>query len=84
MKTCLMHALIDLAGVSSFGRLHGQNLLGTPCLEIAGSDEIHSCAPMFFRPFGFRGSVAKLCYLFPSWDSFMVHSEVKDREWHGS
>jgi hypothetical protein len=46
--------LLDLVGVVSSGRLRRQTPLGTSCLKIARSDEIRSCAPMFFRSFGFR------------------------------
>jgi hypothetical protein len=35
MKICQMFVLIDLAGVSCFGRLHRQNPLDASCLEIA-------------------------------------------------
>jgi hypothetical protein len=43
-----MLVLIDLAEVLSFERLRRRTPLGTLCLEIAGSDGILSCAPMFF------------------------------------
>jgi hypothetical protein len=43
-----MFSLINLAGVSSSGRPHRQTSLGASCLEIAGSDGIRWCAPMFF------------------------------------
>jgi hypothetical protein len=47
MKICLGNALVNLAGVSSSRRLCWQILLDEYCLEIAGSDGIQSCAPMF-------------------------------------
>jgi hypothetical protein len=65
MKNLLLHVFIDLAGVSSSGRLRRRSLLGD-MPEIAGSDGIRSRTTMFFRSFGFRGSDAKLCGLFPS------------------
>jgi hypothetical protein len=43
----LMLVLIHLAGVSSSGKLHRRTPLGALCMEIAGSDEIQSCAPIF-------------------------------------
>jgi hypothetical protein len=49
-------------------------------LDWVGFDCAHSC---FFWPFGFIGSVVKLCCPLPSWDtSFTVYSEVRGREWH--
>jgi hypothetical protein len=50
------------------------------CLEFAGSGGIRSCAPMLlFRPFGSRGSGAKLCPLLPSGDFWsMVKSEAEN------
>jgi hypothetical protein len=49
-----MAALIDLVGVSSSGRLHWRTTLGVLCLEIARSDGIQSCAPMFFLTVWFQ------------------------------
>jgi hypothetical protein len=47
MRICRMSVSIYLAGVSCFGRLRQRTLLSASCLEIAGSDEIRSGAPMF-------------------------------------
>jgi hypothetical protein len=36
-------------------------------------------------PFGFRGSIVKLCCLLPSWDMFlMFHGESRGGECHGN
>jgi hypothetical protein len=51
-KVSLMPVFIDLAGVSSSGRLH-QQTPWTTCL-IVGSDGIHSCAIMFFLTVRFQ------------------------------
>jgi hypothetical protein len=47
MKICLMLAHIDLP-VSSFERLCRGTPLRASCLEIARSDGIRPCAPVFF------------------------------------
>jgi hypothetical protein len=69
MKIYLLLALINLAGALNSERLRQQTPLGTSCLEIAGSDGIWSCIPMFFpNRLVFEGALrfAKLCYLLPS------------------
>jgi hypothetical protein len=43
-----MHVLIDLAEVSSFGRLCPRTPLGDSCLKIAGCNGKWSRATMFF------------------------------------
>jgi hypothetical protein len=52
-----MHAFIDLAEVSSFGRLRRRTPLNTSCLEIAGLDGIRSCAPMLFLAVWFQRDI---------------------------
>jgi hypothetical protein len=51
-----MLVLLDLTGVSSFGRFRWQSPLGDSCLEIARSEVIRSCVSIFFPTvwFGFR------------------------------
>jgi hypothetical protein len=77
---------IDLDRVSCSGRLHRWTPRGASCLEIAISDGIRLCAPIFFIwPFGFRGSVVKFCWLLLSCGTIsrlMVKSVSK--ECHGS
>jgi hypothetical protein len=62
MKISRTPVRIDLAEVSCSGRLCRHDLPGASCLEIADSEGIRSCTPMFsLSPFGFRGSASKLC-----------------------
>jgi hypothetical protein len=85
MKICLMHVLIDLAGMSSSGRLRWRTPLGVSCLKMARSDEIRRVHSCFFRLFSFGGSVEKLYCLLPSCDtSLKFHGEVKGGECHKS
>ena len=68
--------ILDLAGVSSSGRLHWQTPLGASC------QEIRSCVPMFFSDrLVSGGSGAKHCYLLQSWETsfcFMVKSDAEN------
>jgi hypothetical protein len=61
MKTRQMFVPTDLGGISCFGRLRWRPPMGASCLEVAGSDRIQSCAPIFYLSVGLRGSVVKLC-----------------------
>jgi hypothetical protein len=53
-KICWSHAIIDLAGVPSSGRLRQQTSMGEYFLKISGWDGIRSCAPMFFMGVWFQ------------------------------
>jgi hypothetical protein len=62
---------MDLSGVSSFGRLCRRTPMGASCLEIAGSEGIRSCAPVFLLAVWFqmeRGEaplpVTIMCHVF--------------------
>jgi hypothetical protein len=76
-----MHALIDLAWSAEFRKAlsansHGRLIPGDRWIGL----NLVVCFHVFL-PFGFRGSVAKLCYLFPSWDtSLTFHGEVRSGE----
>jgi hypothetical protein len=48
VKICWMLVPINLAKVLCYKRLRRRTPLGASCLEIAGSDGIRSCAPMFY------------------------------------
>jgi hypothetical protein len=76
-----MHALIDLARVSSFRRLRHRTPLGTSGLEIAKSDGIWSSTPIFFLTVLFQRERDEALFIMGLILRFMVKSEEeKDME----
>jgi hypothetical protein len=67
MKINWMLVLLDLAEVSSSGRLPQRTRLGKSCLDISGLDWIMSGVYIFFSdPLVSEGSGLKLYYMLPS------------------
>jgi hypothetical protein len=75
-----MLVLLDLAGVSSFGRLRRGASLDASWLEIVRLDGIRSCTSIFFSDgLASGGSGADLYYLLPSSDvSPMIKLEAEN------
>jgi hypothetical protein len=77
-----MLAIIDSAEVACSERLR-QRSMGCfmPGVCRIGWDSVMHTHVLLW-PFGFRGSVLKLCWLLISWSMFSFHDA--DEEWHGS
>jgi hypothetical protein len=87
MKIYLMPVHIDLARVSSFERLCRGTPLHVLCLEIARSDGIWQCAPVFFSDclvWFQRESCEALLSVVIMGHVFEFNGQVRDGECHGS
>jgi hypothetical protein len=76
-----MLVLLDMAEVSSFGRLRQRTPLGASCLEIAGLYGIRSYAPIFFLTVYFqreRGEALLPVIIMGRILRFMVKLEVQN------
>jgi hypothetical protein len=78
-----MFFLLDLAKMSNSGRLRRQIPLGASCLDIAGSDGICSCIPMFFSTVWFIRERREALVSVATMGHYLFRCEVRGGEYHG-